>query len=461
MRVILPLLFAIVMILAAGCGGGGGSGTVSPESESGGDVRVVKKSLANQTRYYPSQYEWTLFNNTIGFVWTTAVGTRAGLSASMSNPFREVGVMFLPTDNYPNAGTVEFYIDAQLVGTLDLSKDTPYEGYRDDFVTYYQIATDLPDTMHTVTMVIATGTVAFDGWKMRHGNIIYHFDASEINSYEEETIDAVNEIRNAVEDYAEGYGAYPDPGTDDVVSFLYATTTYLADIPKNAFTGDDIAQSDAYSAGDYLYTYNSPTSYELIAYGGKGELYTLTPDSAETELLSLTLTSPPNHTTTTNSSVTFAGTATADANITISSGVDGYTSFPSNGSFSKEIVLKEGRNNITVALTDEYGNSINLIRTITKDTTAPTINLIDPFPPVGSAGSEVINVYSTPTTVRGYAEPGSTVTVNGTSVAQDSLGVFTYSMALQTGNNTLTIAATDRFGNQNIKTYTIVLVVSG
>ena len=452
MRTIFAFLLVLVMALIAGCGGGGSG---APTSGGGEETRTVKRAPANQTHFYPSQYEWNLFNNTVGFVWTSAVGTHAGLTASMTNPFREVGIMVIPIDNYPNPGQVKFYIDAQLVGTLDLSQNPPYEGYKDDFVTYYQIANDLPDVMHTVTMEIATGTIAFDGWKMRHGDVTYLFDASEINSYEKEAIDAVNEIRNAVEAYAENYGSYPDPGATDVVSFIYATTTYLADIPKNAFTGDDIAQSETYSAGDYLYTFNSATDYELIAYGGKGILYTVTPNSAETELLTLTLTSPQNHTTTTSSSVAFAGTATANANITISGGADGYTSFPSQGSFSKTITLKEGKNNITITLTDEYGNSVNLIRTITKDTTAPTIILIDPFPPVGSVGSQVIYVYSTPTTVKGYAEPGSAVTVNGSSVTQDSLGVFTYSMTLQPGNNTLTIVATDKFGNQNTKTYTI------
>ncbi|MEW5946872.1 MAG: hypothetical protein AB1742_11800 [bacterium] len=455
-------LFLLAAGAMPGCGGGGGKGAamtvpspVSPVLPAGGSKTTYR--VANRTVYSPSIYKWTLFDATAGEDWVSAVGTEPGLTASIAFPFKEAAVMFIPKDTYPDEGTVNFYIDGQMVGSIDLSQTTPYDTYEEDYVSYYTVSTGLTDTTHTLTIEIATGTVAFDGWRLTHGNAIYLVDCSDANTAETDTIAEVNKIRDGVEGFYSEYGKYPDPGTTDLVSYLTASSTYFVEDPKNAFTGDPIAATSTFSAGDYYYTYKSDSDYELKAYGGLGTLYTVTPNSATTSALSIAVTSPTNHYTTASAAITITGTATADANVTISNGYDGYASFPSGGSFTKEIALTEGVNSITITVSDTKGNSINLVRTVTKDTTSPTIILIEPFPLLGPAGAQYANVNQTPFEVKGYAEPGaSSVTVNGTAVTQDALGVFTYSISLVQGNNTVTITAVDAMGNTATTTYTLV-----
>ncbi len=382
----------------------------------------------------------------------------------MSNPFKEVGVMFMPTKTYKNPGQVTFYIDGVQVGTLDLSSSKPYDTYSDDYVSYYKIAGDLPETMHTVTMVIATGTVSFDGWRMIYNNAIYDIDCSEANTLDSDTIDEAEKIRDGLEEYAESFSGYPSASaTTDLISYLQINGVDFTSDPRNPFTGDDMIHSATYSGGNYYYSSTASSSYSLKAYGGRGTILEFTENSAETEKLVLTLNSPGNHFATTAAYVTFSGTTEdkgtddwGSAYLTICCGLNGSTQFPATSTFSVRIYLKEGKNTLITTLSDPYGKSINVKRTITKDTTAPDIILIDPFPLVGPVGAQYVNVYESPVKVKAYVEKNSTATLNGISMTVDSTGVFSYDLDLIAGINTITIVSTDVFYNTNTKTYTLV-----
>lgn len=471
------LLLAITAAALTGCGSGGGGRTASsvdtavpipaPPWYPPSLDQIVRTTaeFGSVTYYLPALESWYLYDATPGFTWISAIGSSPGLSASMTNPFKEVGVMFIPTDTYNNAGQVTFYLDGQQVGTLDLSQGTPYEGYSDDYVSYYKIADGLTETTHTVTMVIATGTVAFDGWRMIYDDQVYNIDCSDANTLEYDTVAETEKLRDGIESFAEKYNGYPDPADfNDLIDYLAASGTVFTTDPKNPFTGDTMEDSSAFSAGDYHYASATPLEYILSAYGGRGTLLTYTEDSAETDRLEIVLTSPGNHFTTSSAFVTFSGTSEytnpgywGDAYITICCGLTGATYFPAAATFDVDIFLKEGKNDLVVGMSDPYGHKITLTRTITFDTTSPGIMLLDPFPLVGPVGNQHADVYETPITVRAYVEPSSSATLNGDEMTVDSLGVFETTLDLVPGENQITIVASDAYGNTNTVTYIIVL----
>jgi hypothetical protein len=418
---------------------------------------------SNATRYEPLLNAWHIFDGTENWDWQSAVGSTEGISAVMSNPWEDVAVSFIPGSN----GTVNFYIDGQPAGSLDLSAESPYEGYSDEFTSFYTIAEDMEETMHTVAMEIATGTVKFDGWRIKYNDNYYRIDCSEVNTLEASAVSTNNEIRDAIEEYYEDEGAYPDPGTgSDVVSLLYAQG-YLTSRPENAFNGEDISDTGTtYSGGDYDYTYTSSTEYTLSVYGGRGTLYTVTPDTAASEYLSLSVATPTNHFTTTNEWATFTVTPASeyDATLSISGGLSGEQSFPATSSeeITVQIKLDEGRNDITITLFDSYNHAISLTRTITLDTTAPDIALLAPYPQVWDFSTQptriYVDVYSATTTVEVLVEDGATVEIGGQAVTESATdqGVFSTEVSLSTGSNFITISGTDLWGNKNEVVFEIV-----
>jgi hypothetical protein len=467
------------LMFAAGCGGGGRSAERS--SQTGGntgipitappwypptlDQRVRTTAVFDHVTYYlPALESWYLYDATAGYTWISAIGSTPGLSASMTNPFSKVGIMVIPTKTYQNPGTVEFYIDGQPVKTLDLSSPTPFPGYKDNFVSYFEISSGLPETPHTVTMVITSGTVAFDGWRMEYRNQIYHIDCGDANTLDSDTIEAATKIRDGLEAYAGQAGAFPNPADfSELFSYMDNYYDIFDQYPKNPFTKDPMRNSTVYSAGDYDYVYGSETKYTLSAYGGTGTLITFTEDSVKTKILEMSLSAPMNHFATTTATIIFEGETAYNGsgdwggpNLSICCGMNGQVSFPATGSFSIPIRLKEGENNIRVTLSDPFGQRVSLLRVISLDTTAPDIILIDPFPPVGEVGAQIINVYDSSTIVRAYVEPFSAATLNDIPMIVDSTGVFEIEMALDPGANVITIVASDNFNNTNTKSWTIM-----
>lgn len=455
------------LLLLPSCGGGGRSAaavanyTVSPAA---GIVfpAGLQPRLTDATTYYPDANQWFLFDGTAGWPWVSAVGSTPGLRASMSNPFKEVSIAIIPKSSYNDPGKVNFYLDGVLNSSLDMSQATPYTGYDDEHTTFYVIATNLPETMHTITVEIVSGSFAFDGWRIKYGDVYYRIDADDANTLESDTITRAETIRDSIESFYEDHKYYPNPGTNGVANYLYAQDDYLSDIPVNPYSGNDMAQSAVYSGGDYNYTYSSGQEYSFSIYGGKGTLYTVTPNSVTTETMSMTLASPLNHYSTRNdfATVTVTPTSTYDAFLTVCCGLSGEISVPATSSvpFTTYVRLAEGKNNIKITLYDGYHHRMTLTRTITRDTTPPTISLIEPHPLIWDGATNTVTVYTASTTVEVYVEASATVKINNVDAVESTLsfGLFSTVVDLNMGLNTIVVGATDLLGNIKEETFYIV-----
>ena len=232
-------------------------------------------------------------------------------------------------------------------------------------------------------MEIGSGQFAFDGWRIKYKDVYYRIDASEVNTLINDTLTAANTIRDAIEDYFQDKNAYPNPASSSNVVDLLEIKNYLASEVTNPFTKNDMAQSAVYSGGDYNYARTSSDTYSLQIYGGKGTLYTVTPDSVATENVGLEITSgTENHSTSINGYATFTvvptlanepgtlticcgavvtigGTLTSEQTTVNSSGETFYS-----GVFSAQVALLPGNNYITVIATDRWGNTNQVIYTI-------------------------------------------------------------------------------------------------
>ncbi|UCD91909.1 MAG: S8 family serine peptidase [Methanobacteriota archaeon] len=109
----------------------------------------------------------------------------------------------------------------------------------------------------------------------------------------------------------------------------------------------------------------------------------------------------------------------------------------SDGVFGLLVSLQEGLNVHLVKATDMAGNSVSAYRNITMDTIAPGLDLED-VPSSTDKGTVLI---------RGTAELGSLVTVNGKFVHVDGTGSFEEEIALIEGANLIIVEAVDSAGN--------------
>jgi hypothetical protein len=102
--------------------------------------------------------------------------------------------------------------------------------------------------------------------------------------------------------------------------------------------------------------------------------------------------------------------------------------------------LEPGHNEIRVASKDAVGNSgATTTLTINRDSTPPSLTVLEPLD-----GRVTRDSWAS---VRGVTEPGAAVTVNGLPATVLSDGHFTARMHLIEGANTITVVASDRFGN--------------
>jgi hypothetical protein len=111
------------------------------------------------------------------------------------------------------------------------------------------------------------------------------------------------------------------------------------------------------------------------------------------------------------------------------------------------IPIGEGKNVLTLrSVASRYRLSLPLFIVIQKDTTAPALSM-NTLQGATVTGSNTI--------VSGKAEPGSTVMVNGVKTTVGADGTWTATVALKSGSNTVTVAATDSAGNTTTDTQTI------
>lgn len=474
----LVLLAAVAgAMFATGCGGGGrAAGMVDSQMPYSPppwfpptfEEKVRTTAIFEDVTYYlPGLQTWYLFDGTAKYTWVSAIGTAPGLSASMTNPFKRVGVLLLTKDSYNNPGSVTFYIDGKQVGSLDMSVSPPFEDYNEDFVSYYEIASGLEETTHTVTMVLTDGSIGFDGWRMEYEDQMYDIDCSDANTLEYDTISETTKLRDAIEWFGKEYGEYPNPASfTNLISYIDASSTaYFDTRPTNPFTDNVMTDSEEYSAGDYHYIYSSSSFYTLSAYGGRATLITYTPRSAESDILQVVLDSPLEpFFATTAQTVLFSGTTSSelpldysDAQLSISGGLNGTLSKPAQATFSEYITLAEGNSEIKVTMSSPYTQPVSVVRHVIKDTTMPQIQIIEPFPLITDPddGTEYFIVDESPIVVEIYVEPGSDAYLNGIPMTVDSFGVFSTMYSLSDGDNTLTVLATDSFGNSATESFVV------
>ncbi|MEW5760891.1 MAG: right-handed parallel beta-helix repeat-containing protein [Candidatus Thermoplasmatota archaeon] len=107
-----------------------------------------------------------------------------------------------------------------------------------------------------------------------------------------------------------------------------------------------------------------------------------------------------------------------------------------NSEFSYQLELEEGDNRIEIIAYDEAGNKKILKKTLTLDSKLPTLT-INSLP-------EYTNKKEL--RIEGEVEEGTNVFVNGTLVEVEN-NIFSYTILLEEGNNTIIIEAKDSAGN--------------
>ncbi len=119
---------------------------------------------------------------------------------------------------------------------------------------------------------------------------------------------------------------------------------------------------------------------------------------------------------------------------------------PVDGSYSHEVALAEGPNDVTVRAVDVAGNVYERTLTITLDTKA-SLSITHPANDQTVGGRSV--------TVNGSAEKNSVVAINGIEVYTDEEGRFSTSVELRDPINTITVGAIDQAGNVVEKILTV------
>ncbi len=118
------------------------------------------------------------------------------------------------------------------------------------------------------------------------------------------------------------------------------------------------------------------------------------------------------------------------------------TTSNTRGQFNLIVKLVPGLNTIKVEAIDSAGNIGEFTLNITLDTTPPYLSL-DP------SITKWMEVFNENFEVKGKVEVGATLTINGMQVSYDSQGNFSYTVRLQEGNNSISIVAVDKAGNEN------------
>ena len=250
-------------------------------------------------------------------------------------------------------------------------------------------------------------------------------------------------------------------------------TTY--NLTYNSSTGAWEGQATSPSKSSFNQT-GGYYGIEITAYDDSGNSTTINAsDSNFGDILKLyvkektaptiTVSSPTNNAVLTNNTPTFSWkVADADSGVkadSIKLYIDGtevagkITATKSGTTYTCSYVptsaLKDGSHTIKYAVTDNDGNSKTASITIKIDTVAPSLTVSTP--------ENNAKVNTTPITVSGYTNDLTsspvTVKVNGTSVTVDSNGYFTTTVALSSGDNKITIVATDGAGKSTTVTRTV------
>ncbi len=119
--------------------------------------------------------------------------------------------------------------------------------------------------------------------------------------------------------------------------------------------------------------------------------------------------------------------------------------------FSTTLVLKEGVNEVRVVALDRLGNSAEHRITVTVDTLVPPLIITSP------ASGDVVGVRTVH--VVGQTEADAMVYVNG-KMAANQMGVFSHSVVLEEGPNTIIVTSEDKVGNMATSTIQVTMDTS-
>ncbi|MEM4728457.1 MAG: right-handed parallel beta-helix repeat-containing protein [Thermoplasmata archaeon] len=123
--------------------------------------------------------------------------------------------------------------------------------------------------------------------------------------------------------------------------------------------------------------------------------------------------------------------------------VNGLPATNTGGRLSVPIRLSPGLNTLTVRAVDGATNAAFVNTTVELDQVPPPLVISSPQSGFRTSQDTVM--------VRGYTDPGSSVTVNGILAQIDSSGRFACEIPLQEGENSLVLTAVDRAGNPTTK----------
>ncbi len=170
-----------------------------------------------------------------------------------------------------------------------------------------------------------------------------------------------------------------------------------------------------------------------------------TPTPGASFILPPTLDPPYEATNTATISVTGKGSANLTLIVYLNNAEFKKQAVPADGKFTvSSVPLSDGTNSISAKLTDDRGNTSDLSNVVSViyaskppklDVTAPSDNATV----TGDPNS---------VTVSGTTDDGVTITINDRFVVIRSDSSFSYNFPLNDGDNTLTIVATDKAGNQ-------------
>ena len=151
--------------------------------------------------------------------------------------------------------------------------------------------------------------------------------------------------------------------------------------------------------------------------------------------------------------ISISGSTEAGAKVKIYVGQNNIeTTADDNGQFSEKVKLEKGDNSIYAVATDSAGNTSNQSKTIivTLDTEKPEIKINSP-----KDGDKFYGNQQKQLTIQGSTEADANVTINDRIVILDASGNFKYTTSLQDGDNSFTIKATDKAGNQSDTSITV------
>jgi hypothetical protein len=130
-----------------------------------------------------------------------------------------------------------------------------------------------------------------------------------------------------------------------------------------------------------------------------------------------------------------------------------------NGSFSVNVSLEEGANDIRFLCRDGVGHEATASARVVRDSTPPFLRLV--LPGMEEAGNGTWKADQRRVTVQVVSEPGASITLNGVYVLVGEDGTANVDVALEDETNKVTVLVVDDLGNSQEVRYTIIYEPAG